>query len=128
MTPHAVEAATNQVMQKLQASLTQTLGFAGAGALAARALKLAQREYAEFDAVTIDPDAIVLTGLTDVFADKADGAAVRIAALIPTHFMLLLINLIGADIALIPVKNMWPAAWEDESFSTASMARTETSQ
>jgi hypothetical protein len=99
-----------RILTRLHHELGKLLGPAGFDVLLARSLVLARRAHPVLAGITAGPGG-VLAGLDDV---ARDGDALREGAVaIVSHFVELLVVLIGEDLAMRLV-DVWPAAAEEE--------------
>ena len=95
-----------RILTRLHEELGKLIGSAGFDILVARALVLARRTHPVLDGVTASPD-----GRLTVEATASDPAALQEGSLATVeHFMELLVVLIGEDLAMRLVRNIWPAA------------------
>jgi hypothetical protein len=94
-----------RIMTRLRTGLEKLVGTAGFDVLVARSLVLAKRTHPALAAVTVGPDG-KLAGLDDV---PRDGVGPEAGAMpIVAQFIELLVSLIGEDLALRLVRNLWP--------------------
>ena len=102
---------TQHILSRLHQALGKLIGPAGFDVLLARALVLARRGRPVLTGVTAGPGG-ALAGLDDA---ARDGAALQEgAAAVVSHFIELLIILIGEDLGMRLVRDVWPAATEEE--------------
>jgi hypothetical protein len=99
-----------RIMVRLHQALGKLVGPAGFDVLLARALVLARRVHASLAGVAGGPGG-TLTGLDD--AASADGQEEAATAIV-SHFIELLVTLIGEDLAMRLLGDLWPAANEEE--------------
>jgi hypothetical protein len=99
-----------RVLVRLHLELGGLIGAAGFDVLVARSLVLAGRVHSVLAQITAGSGGTVvgLEALGDGAA--ADAAAISIVA----HFIELLSVLVGEDLAMRLVRNVWPAAAEEE--------------
>jgi hypothetical protein len=100
-------AAAERVCRKLRDELTGLIGAGGVGALAGRALRLAQQRHPHLNGVHTDPEACfrgLAAALEGINATEAEAAG---TAVIET-FLALLVSLVGEDLGLRPVGKLWP--------------------
>lgn len=106
--PESLAAAVDQACRKLSGELETLVGRGGVGALLGRAVNLTKREFAFLDAVRLRMDGpAVLEGLSESLrgggAAQAEAASVALLA----NLLGLLVNLVGEDLGLRPVTNVW---------------------
>jgi hypothetical protein len=107
--PRDVAAAAERVCGKLRGELTGLIGAGGVGALASRALRLAQRDFPQLDGVA-GPNghdgcyAGLVAALEGRSATEAEAAGVAVIE----HFLGLLVSLVGEDLAMTPLLRLWP--------------------
>ncbi len=101
-----------RILNRLREDLGKLLGPAGIDVLLSRSLVLARRVHPVLAGVTTGPGG-TLEGLGDV---ARDGAAIQEAVTaILSHFVELLVLLIGEELAMRLVRDVWPAAVEEET-------------
>ncbi len=103
--------AVQLVMVRLHNELGRLIGRAGFDVLFARSLLLARRAHPALAAITTGPGG-TLAGLDSVAQDSValnDGAIA-----IASHFVELLVTLIGEDLAMHLLRNVWPAVEKGE--------------
>jgi hypothetical protein len=100
-------AAAERVCMKLRDELTGLIGEGGVGALAGRALTLARQRHPHLNGVQTDPKAC-FHGLAAAL-DGTDAAEAEAAgATVIETFLGLMVSLVGEDLALRPVRKLWP--------------------
>ena len=99
-----------RIMTQLCQALGKLIGPAGIDVLIARALVLARRGHPVLAGVTAGPGG-TLTGLDDAASNRV--ALQEAAMAIISQFIELLVTLIGEDLALRLVGDVWPAAAEE---------------
>ncbi len=100
-----------RILMRLHDQLSNLIGRAGFDVLLARSLVLARRAHPVLAGITAGP------GGTLVGIDEAtrDGATLQVGATaIVAHFIELLVVLIGEDLAMSLVRDVWPAAEEED--------------
>lgn len=100
-----------RIMLRFHDGLWKLIGSAGFDVLVARSLVLARKEHPIL-AGTSAGHGGALPGLDDAARD-AD-ALQRGAVAIVTHFIELLVTLIGEDLAMRLVRDVWPGLEEEE--------------
>ena len=102
-----------RIMVRLHRELRILVGTAGFDVLLSRALVLAQRSRPSLAGITNGPDG-TLRGLEGAARDDDGRRRDEEAAIaIVSHFIELLVTLIGEDLAMRLVKDLWPANEED---------------
>lgn len=112
----SLAAATERVCGKLRDELTGLIGEGGVRALAGRALNLARRGHPRLDRGETGPDTCfdgLAAALDGSSADEAEAAG---AAMIES-FLGLLVSLVGEDLALLPVRKLWPTLTAQDAAS-----------
>lgn len=100
-----------RIMMRLHSELGKVLGPAGVDVLLARSIVLARRSRPALAGVTAAPGG-ALSGLDEL---ALPGAAVEEGTVaIATHFIELLVSLIGEELAMGLVGKVWPEALEEE--------------
>ena len=100
-----------RIMLRLHMELRKLLGPAGVDVLLARSVILVRRAHPVLAGVTAGSGG-TLAGLDDA---ALQGAEVKEGAVaIVVHFIELLVTLIGEDLAMGLVRNVWPEAVEEE--------------
>jgi hypothetical protein len=100
-----------RILMRLHEQLGKLIGSAGFDVLVTRALVLARRAHPALAGVTAGPGGTI-AGLDGA---AGDGGALREGATaIVAHFIELLVILIGEDLAMRLVRDVWPAAEEEE--------------
>jgi hypothetical protein len=100
-----------RIMVRLHQELGKLIGAAGFDVLLARALVLARRARPSLAGIAAGPGG-TLTGLADAGGD--DGEQEEAATAIASHFIELLVTLIGEDLAMRLLRDMWPTATAEE--------------
>jgi hypothetical protein len=107
----AVAGAVETVCRRLGDYLTDLLGVGGVVALMGRALKLAKRDHPVLAGTALggggDPTAC-FTGLAEALAAGTAEDAVAAGSAVLSHVFDLLIQLIGEDLSVQPVRKLWP--------------------
>ncbi len=99
------------ITARLHGKLVNLVGSAGFDVLLARALVLSRRAYPFLSGVVAGPGG-TLTGL----GSAADPASVEQGTVaIVAYFVELLAVLIGEDLAMRLVRDVWPEAWDASS-------------
>lgn len=99
-----------RIAARLHEELARVIGSAGLDVLFRRSLVLARRAHPALAGVTAGPRG-ALAGLDDGARDRralGEGATAVVA-----HFMELLVVLIGEDLAMRLVRDLWPEAAEE---------------
>ena len=100
-----------QVMRRLYQELAKLLGPEGCDALLRRSLVLARREHPALAGVSVSSGG-TFVGLDNI---PREGTALREGAIaIVSQFIGLLVVLIGEDLAMLLVRDIWPLAAEEE--------------
>ena len=87
------------------------LGSRGVVALIGRALNLAIRQHRGLAGVTLGPELpVTFMGLTEALAKETPENATEAGNAILAHFLHLLIILLGHELAMHPVRKLWPNA------------------
>ena len=107
--PESLAAAVDRACGKLSAELETLVGRGGVAALLGRAVNLTKREFPFLAGVRLQMDAppsfeALHESLQGRSPAEADAASVALLA----NLMGLLINLLGEDLGLRPVVNVWP--------------------
>ncbi len=100
-----------RVMMRIHAELGKVLGPAGVDVLLARSVVLARRPRPVLAGITAGPGG-TLAGLDAAglpAAELQEGAEAIVA-----HFIELLVTLVGEDLTMGLVRNVWPEAVEEE--------------
>jgi hypothetical protein len=93
----------------LRDHLTDLLGAGGVVALMGRALKLAKREHPVLAPTTLGTNPTVcFDGLAEALAAGTAEDAVAAGSAVLSHVFDLLIQLIGEDLSVQPVRKLWP--------------------
>jgi len=100
-----------RILTRLHQELGKLIGPAGFDVMLARSLVLARRAHPLLTGIVVGPGG-TLTGLDQTARDP--GALEEGQAAIVAHFIELLVNLIGEDLAMRLVRDVWPAAAEEE--------------
>ncbi|HET7228612.1 MAG TPA: hypothetical protein VFJ16_01285 [Longimicrobium sp.] len=109
--PESLAAAVEGACRKLSGELETLVGRGGVAALVGRAVNLSRREFPFLGAVRLELDgAVALQGLRESLQGRdpaeAEGASVALLA----NLLGVLVNLLGEDLGLRPVRNVWPSA------------------
>jgi hypothetical protein len=104
--PRDIAAAAERVCAKLRDELTLLIGAGGVGALASRALRLARREFPHLDGVE-GPDGCY-TGLVEALEGCSAAEAQAASSAVIENFLGLLVSLVGEELAMTPVRRLWP--------------------
>jgi len=100
-----------RIMMRLHQELGKLIGPIGFDVLLARSIVLARRAHPVLAGITAGPGG-ALAGLDDA---ARDGIALQEGALaIVSHFTEFLVMLIGEDLAMRLVRDVWPAAEEEK--------------
>lgn len=108
--PESLAAAVEGACRKLSGELETLVGRDGVAALIGRAVNLAKREFPFLGAVRLEPDApVALGGLRESLQgrDRAEAEAASVALL--ANLLGVLVNLLGEELGLRPVWNVWPS-------------------
>jgi hypothetical protein len=103
--------AAQHVLELLYQELAPLLGPAGFDALVARSLVLARRVHPALAGVSVGSRGS-LVGLGDQPGESVERA--QGAPAIVSHFVELLVVLIGEDLAMVLMRDVWPMAAEEE--------------
>jgi hypothetical protein len=104
-------AAAQRILLRLHHQLAELIGSAGFDVLLARSLALAQRAHPALARITAGPNGR-LEGLPDFGREGARLDAEMLA--IVCHFVELLVTLLGEDLAMRMIRDMWPAVADGE--------------
>jgi hypothetical protein len=104
--PRDFAAAAECVFVKLRGELSRLIGAGGVGALAARALRLAQRDFPQLDEVE-GPEGC-FTGLVEALEGRSAAEAEAASLAVIEQFLGLLVSLVGEELAMGPVHRQWP--------------------
>ncbi len=104
-------AVAQRILSRLHQRLGRLVGSAGFDVLLGRSLVLARRVRPVLDGVTAGPDG-KLEGLADL---AREGAESDDALAVVSHFIELLVTLIGEDLAMRMLGDVWPAARDQET-------------
>jgi hypothetical protein len=100
-----------RITMRFHQQLGKTIGAAGLDVLLARSLVLARRAHPLLAGITAGPGG-TLAGLDDA---ARDAAAIQESAIaIVTYFIELMVVLIGEDLAISLVQDVWPTVEKDE--------------
>jgi hypothetical protein len=103
-------AAVDQVFHRLGAELENLVGSAGVSALVGRALALARRRFPCLEDISVQGDSPAhIDGLERAIASCVDDREEAAAAVLSELFGLL-VRLLGAELGLRPVRDIWPEA------------------
>lgn len=97
-----------RILQRLHHALGKLVGPAGFDVLLARAIVLARRAHPSVGAITAGPGG-TLTGLA-----SDDNRQEEVATAIVAQLIELLATLIGEDLAMRLIGDLWPGATEEE--------------
>jgi hypothetical protein len=100
-----------RILTRLHQSLVKLIGSAGFDVLVARSLVLARRAHPALAGVGAGPGGR-LTGVDDAARDPV--ALQEGAMAVVSYFMELLVVLIGEDLAMRLVRDVWPASAEGD--------------
>ncbi|HEU4556654.1 MAG TPA: hypothetical protein VFS20_02350 [Longimicrobium sp.] len=109
--PESLAAAVEGACRKLSGELETLVGRGGVAALIGRAVNLAKREFPFLGVVRLEADApVALAGLRESLQghDPAEAEAASVALL--ASLLAVLVNLLGEELGLRPVWNVWPSA------------------
>jgi hypothetical protein len=108
--PAALAAALDQVFHRLGAELENLVGPTGVGALVRRALILAWRQFPCLEAVSLQGDSPAhIEGLEQALVSCVDDREEATAAVL-SELLGLLVRLLGSEMGLRPVRDIWPLA------------------
>jgi hypothetical protein len=103
---------TQRLFAQLHQGLAKLIGSAGVDVLLARAVVLARRDHPVLAEIALSPGG-KLVGLDEGAAQN--GIAVQEGAIaIVSHFIELLVTLIGEDLTMRLVGDVWPEATKEE--------------
>jgi hypothetical protein len=103
--------AVQTVFVRLGDHMRDLLGSRGVLALVGRALNLAMRQHRGLAGVTLSTELpATFTGLTEALAKETPENATEAGNAILAHFLHLLIVLLGYELAMHPVRKLWPHA------------------
>jgi hypothetical protein len=107
--PAASAAAVEAACLRLKDHLVDMLGTGGVAAVLGRALHLAQREQPLLAEVSVSeqPGACFM-GLAESLAASTDEGATTAATALLEHTLDLLVMLLGEELGMKPVRNLWP--------------------
>jgi hypothetical protein len=103
--------AAQHVLERLYQELAPLLGPAGFDALLARSLVLARRLHPGLAGISVGSRGS-LSGLDDAPGENVERA--QGAPAIVSHFVELLVVLVGEDLAMVLMRDIWPTAAEEE--------------
>jgi hypothetical protein len=107
---HDFELA-QRILVRLHQELGKLIGSAGFDVLLARSVVLARRVHPILSGITAGPGGTLVVGGG---AARDDAASLREGAMaIVSCFIELLVNLIGEDLAMGLLRNVWPATAEE---------------
>ena len=105
----SVAVAVDRACGRLSNDLSAMLGSRGVAALFGRALKLATRERPVLVGVTITAEPLLrFDGLSSAIGGATDEEAIEAGASILAHLLGLLVLLLGEELAVQPVRKLWP--------------------
>lgn len=105
----ASAAAVETACRRLKGELTDLLGSGGLAALMGRALHLAKLDSPLLAEVTVQTDASsCFSGLPKALARATDEEAAAASAAVLAHLLGLLALLLGEELAMQPVRKLWP--------------------
>ena len=104
-------AVAQRTVTQVHEALSKLIGPAGVDVLLARSLVLARRAHPVLAEITAGPHG-ALAGLDDAARDGSALEEATVAVL--SHFVQLLILLIGEDLAMRLVREVWPAVMEEK--------------
>ncbi|MBR9988344.1 MAG: hypothetical protein KFH98_01250 [Gemmatimonadetes bacterium] len=103
--------AVQTVFLRLGDHMRDLLGSRGVIALTGRALNLAMRQHRGLAGVTLSTELpATFTGLAQALAKETPENATEAGNAILAHFLHLLIMLLGYELAMHPVRKLWPHA------------------
>lgn len=106
--PASLAAAVERACRKLSGELETLVGRGGVAALLGRAVNLAKREFAFLSAVRLQMDGpVALDGLGESLQGRSAAEAEAASVTLLAHLLGLLVNLVGEDLGLRPVMNVW---------------------
>jgi hypothetical protein len=103
--------AAQLVMKRLYQELAKLLGPAGFNALLARSLVLARLTHPALAGVSVASEGL-LVGLRDSPDERVAQQSGALAVV--AHFIELLVVLVGEDLAMVLMRDIWPMAVEEE--------------
>lgn len=119
----SLAAAVERACRKLSGELETLVGRGGVAALLGRAVNLAKREFAFLGTVRLQMEGpVALDGLREALQGRGGAEAQAASVALLAHLLGLLVNLVGEDLGLRPVMNVWAnvlpgAAWPASSES-----------
>jgi hypothetical protein len=109
--PTASAVAVEAACRRLRDHLVDLLGAGGVSALLRRALHLARREQPLLEGVSVSGEqAACFTGLAESLAASSQEQATAAAVAILTHILDLLVTLLGEELGMNPIREIWPQA------------------
>ena len=99
-----------RIMTRLHQELGKLIGPAGFDVMLARSLVLTRRAHSLPTGITVGPGG-TLTGFDQTGRDA--GALQESIGAVVSHFIELLVNLIGEELAMHLLRDLWPAAAEE---------------
>ena len=109
--PESLAAAVEVACGKLSGELETLVGRGGLAALIGRAVNLAKREFPFLGVVRLEPDApVALGGLRESLQGRVPAEAEAACVALLANLLGVLVNLLGEDLGLRPVWNVWPSA------------------
>lgn len=107
--PESLAAGVDRACRKLSAELETLVGRGGVAALLGRAANLARREFPFLDGVRLQMEGPVsFDGLRESLQGRSAAEAEAAGAALLAHLLGLLVNLVGQELGLRPVTNVWP--------------------
>lgn len=105
----SLAGAVERVCRKLSGELETLVGRGGVAALLGRAVNLAKREFPCLGAVRLQMDGpVALEGLRESLQGCSAAGAEAASLALLANLLGLLVNLVGEDLGLRPVTNVWP--------------------
>ena len=109
--PAASAAAVDRSCRRLSDQLVDLLGFGGVSALLRRSLYLAQRDQPLLAGVAASSESgECFIGLAESLAKSTDEEAAAAAASMLSHLFGILVMLLGEELGMRTVHNLWPRA------------------
>lgn len=105
----SLAAAVEAACQKLSGELETLVGRGGVAALLGRAVNLTKREFPFLAGVRLQTDApLSFKALHGSLLDRSPAEAGAASEALLANLVGLLVNLLGEDLGLRPVVNVWP--------------------